>query len=288
MADGFDNWRSAFQLAASSRQGSSAFEDREPSLFYRRISTELPGFPNGQHISFRCITSDGSMFYCKDDRDGRPVRAVEWIATKLADHLGLSVAEAAIIEDDRGNTFFGSKSPRSLANQDEVFRHLTTPATGELGQPIPWLGQYLASLNAFDCFIDNPDRTLNNFILDNDGYPRRLRAIDFASARLIDFSAERFPVESENTVLVGRVVRDIHGAHAASGLEMLDRIAAVPLRKVQEIVEPMPNDWLTTNQREGLSEFWVHGGRTDRISRLRALLSDESQIRVCHSSVCRS
>ena len=250
----------------------------QPPLFNRRVSTPLPGLPNGQDVAFRCFADDGRLYYCKADKDGRAVRAIEWFATSLAKHLRISVAEAAIIEDDDGQTYFGSRSPTSLADEVEVQRYLGTPATGELGQPIPWLGQYLAQLFAFDMFIDNPDRNLRNFIIDRDGGGPRLQAIDFASARLMNFSVERFPIESENTVWVGRIVRGTHGAHLSAALEMLDWIAAVPFDAVETIIGQMPDDWLNLDQREGLRGIWSDGRRNDRIARLRALLGHELQI----------
>jgi hypothetical protein len=251
---------------------------QQESFLNRRVSTRLPRFPNGKDIDFRCFADDGALYYCKDDKDGRPLRAIEWILTKLAEHLGLSVADCAVIEDDDGRTYFGSKSPSSVAAQVEVSRYMGSPVRGELGQPLPWLGQYLARLWAYDLFVDNPDRCLPNFILDQDGQPRRLRAIDFASARLMDFSTDRFPVESEHTVWVGRVVRKTHGPHLDSALEMIDRIAAVPLNEIDQIVGRMPSDWFSVDQREGLSGFWSEGRRLDRIARLRAFVRHESQI----------
>jgi hypothetical protein len=250
----------------------------QPSLFRKRISTPLPGLPNGKDIGFRCFVEDGALYYCKDDKNGRPLRAIEWICTQLADHMGVSVADCAVIEDNEGSTYFGSRSPRSVADTAAVGQFMGAPATGELGQPLPWLGQYLARLFAFDLFIDNPDRSLCNFILDRDTAPRRLRAIDFASARLMHFSVERFPVESDATVWVGRAVRKVHGRHVESAMEMPDWLAAVPVNEIEKILGQMPEDWLSLNQREGLSGFWSDGRRHDRIARLRAFLRHESQV----------
>lgn len=250
----------------------------QPLLIFKRVSTPLPGMPNGKDIGFRCFTDDGGLYYCKDDKDGRPVRATEWMATHLAHHLGLSVAECAIIEDDSGQTYFGSRSPMSLASDIEVTRYLGTQKTDELGQPLSWLGQHLGRLFAFDMFIDNPDRCHRNFVLDKDYAPSRLRAIDFASARLIDLSVDHFPVEADATVWVGRVDRKTHGVHISAVMEMLDRIASVPLQFVERIIGGMPDEWLTESQREGFRGIWSDKYRHCRLSKLRVLLEHESQI----------
>jgi hypothetical protein len=246
-------------------------------LLNRRITTRLCGDPVGKDIDFRCFTADGGPYFCKSDKDLRSIRATEYIATGLARHVGIAVADFAIIEDNDLQTYFGSRSPESLASDREIERLLNNPAKNEIGQPSAWPGQYLASLTAFDMFIDNPDRCIRNFVLDRSTAPARLCAIDFASARFIDCTVDRFPVESDPTVWVGKFWDTVHGRHVESAVEMLDRLIAVPVSILDQIMRPMPDDWLDPDQREGLRKFWEDGRRLDRISRLRAL-SYESHI----------
>ena len=243
-------------------------------LFNRRVSTHLPGQPNGQHIGFRCITDDGGFYYCKPDAGALPIRAVEWLCTSLAEHLGIAVAAHAIIEDENGETYFGSRSPASLADDTEVARMLSTPATGELGQPVSWLGQHLARLRAFDLFIDNPDRSVRNFIIDRDGGFSRLCAIDFASSRLLKLPTERFPIAAEPTIFVGNMMQRTHGSCAESALEMIDRIRAVPTSTIESFFKGLPEEWLAHDQRGMLYEYWSSDKKQNRLELLRARISD--------------
>lgn len=276
MNDTSEPFKGTIGLAAWRREMTGIRPAEQRPLFNRRISTLLPGQPNGRHIGFRCIADDGQFYYCKDDQDGLPIRASEWICTGLAEHLGIATAARAIIENDLGQTFFGSRSPKSLADEAEVSRILSSPAKGELGDPHPWLGQYLARLRAYDLFVDNPDRSVRNFVLDRDGSFQRLCAIDFASARLLKLPVSQFPVASEATICVGNVLQKMHGPHWDSAREMIDRIAAVPWAVVDGILRELPEEWLPQDQRGLLNEYWSGDPFRARIAQLRKTLSDGS------------
>ena len=245
------------------------------SLLNVRISTLYPANPVGQDIALQCVGDDGRFYYGKSDRNGRPIRATEWLATKLANHLGISVADCAVLESNTGETFFGSRSPISVASEHHLNHLLNSPAQNELGQPVPWLGQYLSQVWAFDLFVDNPDRNLRNFIFDQDGNTGRVRAIDFASARLIEFSVERFPVDSDITMRIGKFVRAKHGSHRNAAIEMVERIESIPQEVIQSILNEMPKGWLTEDQIGGIVEVWSNGDRSKRLSRLKALIERE-------------
>ena len=255
-------------------RGEAMVSISQTSLFNVRVSTKLPAFPNGQDIAFHCIADDGAVYFCKGDHAGRSIRATEWICTKLADHLGLSVADCAVVEDD-GDTFFGSRSPQSLADRFELDRVLRSAAVDEVGRPATWLGQMLAQIWAFDLFVSNPDRNLQNFILDRDGQVGQIRAIDFASAPLFPFPLGKFPIASTPTVTIGTLVRTIHGSHKPAAFEILDRIGAVPPSAIESIVSKMPTDWLSQDQMGGICEVWSDGRNQKRVSELKALIRDD-------------
>lgn len=248
--------------------------EAQPQLFHRRVSTRLPDSVKGQHLAFTCITDDGGFYFCKEDRNGHPARATEWLATRLARHVGIPTAECAVVEDaETGEQFFGSKRVPSIADSFAVSDFLNTPHSNELGGVGLWPGQFLAMLRAFDHFIDNPDRGPHNFVLARDGSQTNLCPIDFASARLFQCTADRFPLESERTIFVGKLHRLIHGHHPESAGEMLNRLAAVPASVVNGFLEEMPESWLTDHHRGALNEFWSDGRRDQRLKNLHAELS---------------
>ena len=245
------------------------------SLFNVRVSTKLPEYPIGQDLSVVCIGEDNRTYYCKSDTNGRFIRATEWIATRLADHLGISVAECAILEDSGGETLFGSRCPMSLAAEFELNHFLNQTSRDETGRPNGWIGQYFARVWALDIFLDNPDRNLRNFILDRDGQIARLRAIDFASARLLQLADTNFPIATDNTTRVGKLVRNKHGAHCEAAYEMLERIGAIPPGVIEGILKEMPEDWLPNDRMGGFVEVWSNGHHKARVSRIRALIEHD-------------
>jgi hypothetical protein len=234
----------------------------------------MPDAVSGRHLAFGCIADDGNYFFCKMDADGQPARATEWLATRLARHVGLPTADCAIVEDlDEGLDYFGSKLVPSISDKFAVTEFLTKRHQNELGQAANFPGQFLAMLRTFDLFIDNPDRGPDNFVLVRDGLQTNLCPIDFASARLFDCTIDRFPVAGERTNFVGQHYRRIHGDHLESAVEMLDRISAVPAATVVNFLNEMPDTWLNARQLGDIHEFWSDGRREQRLKNLRSALS---------------
>lgn len=249
----------------------------QPNLFPLQISSRHPATANGADISFCCFDKVGSYFYCKEDSNNRPIRAIEWFFTQLARHLGIVTPEAAVLEDPMsGTTAFGSLKVVSPASEFEAKKFLSTPRRGELGQPSEWPGAYLAGLLAFDMFASNPDRCLENFFLLNEGLTRRLCAFDFASSRLADLTTRRFPIASDATVRIGRFLRRQHGIFPGATNEMIDRIAAVSADTIAGMLKPMPSDWMSVEQREGICELWAAKRLGGRLMALRTGIADES------------
>ena len=249
----------------------------EPSLFPLRISTIYPDLVNGADISFSCEADRGGTYYCKGDKGRRLIRATEWFCTHLAAHLGIPTPECAILEHPRtSETFFGSQQLSSLASDVELSTFLRNPQRGELGQPAEWPGAYLSGLYAFDLFVSNPDRGMNNFLLNREGLTRRLCVFDFASVDITVLAGMNFPVASDATVHIGRFLRDRHGFFRQAAFEMIDRLSAVPAETIAGFLKRMPGDWMHAEQREGICELWSGKRLGGRLAALRTGIADES------------
>lgn len=260
-------------LALSSRRGIRrvGFDPAEPMLIPHRLTGRFPA-PNGADIAFCCWTAEG-VFFCKDDRGGRPVRAREMFYTRLAGHVGVLTPHCAIVEDEDGETYFGSLSLNSPAGRFEVMEALTTPRTTELGSPDPWLRSYLSSIYAFDLAIGNPDRSMSNFMMEIGD--RQLRAFDFADASLKTFAADRFSIEGTNTLSVGKQLRSIHGFDLDAALEMVKRLEATPTKVIRGFLGELREDWLADGEGENLCEDWEKRLEA-RLAALSAGLKDGS------------
>lgn len=260
-------------MASRGSSGLIGFDRSEPMLLPQRASTIHSIQPNGADITLVCTTREGGTFYCKDDKPGRLIRAAEMLYTRLAGHVNLPTPFCSVIELEDGSTLFGSLANESIADEFEVRAFLSKQQVNEIGAPSAWIGQTLARIYAFDLFIGNPDRSLRNFMLERGS--RMLAAYDFASAELTALSDQRFSVEHSHTIFVGRFLRNVHGFEIAFAFEMLDRLNAVPVELVRNILGEMPDDWLPADQRGVLCDVWVNQ-RPTRLAALRAGLKDGS------------
>ena len=251
--------------------------DAQLNLLPTRVGTIHPSNANGKHIKFLCTGSDGYMYHCKDDADGRPIRATEWFAQRLALHLGIAVPEFHVMEHD-GETYFGSRQVLSTAGVFAVQDFLGRRQLDETGRPADWLGRRLTGIYVLDMFLNNPDRALVNFVFEKNGDADKLCAIDFADSRLEDISSGRFPFAGTNTVDKGKYLRSVHGFHLDPALEMIKKIGAVPASEIGGILGGMPDDWMSDDQKRWLVEVWSGPQFESRLSALRTGLEDGSRL----------
>lgn len=266
---------SSSDLPHLGERSASSLMSAQPSLFPVRVSTIYPREVTGADTLFMCEAREGGTYYCKADKDGRQIRATEWLYTKLAAHLNIVVPDCAIVENPfDGETLFGSRQLQSPASDFEAKQFLNTPQIGILGEPSEWPGRYLSGLYAVDMFIANRDRDRHNFFLQREGLQQRLFAFDFASADLKGLDGRNFPVATSATVRIGRFLRRQHGFHLRSAFEMLDRISAVPADTIASFLGPMPDDWMSYGQREGICGLWETKRIGGRLTALRTGLAD--------------
>jgi hypothetical protein len=202
----------------------------------------------------------------------------EALFSKLITELGIPTPEFAVLEDEEsGETFFGSRWHQSTADDSDRKRFLRTERRDDLNRHLPFPQRFLSQLYAFDLFICNDDRSINNLILRREGSQSgRLCPIDFALANLGDQSELIFPVESTETVQVGRQLRSVHGFCQASALQMVDGISAIPPDVFLGFFQDIPADWIDVRERKALNELWNGSGLEARIQLLRSGLTDGS------------
>lgn len=247
-------------------------------LFPLPISGIYPESPQGADIAF-VADAGGNRYYCKRDQLARPVRATEWIATSIASYLKIPVPDFAILlNPEVGETLFGSKEVWGTASRFEAQTFLTTPPSFDpiIGDPFEWLGAYLSRLYAFDLFIGNVDRQICNFLLVASGGSRRLLAFDFASSNLSQIKTTNFAIAQTATLSVGRRWRARREFDAARAFELIDWIGGICPSTLESILAPMPEDWMSSDEREMFIDLWGSGACKVRLAALRRGLSDGS------------
>lgn len=274
MNRGYQQWNNSMK----STQGASGVTNGQPEMFPLTLTGIRPGVPQGQHIEF-IGDAGGEVYYCKRDRVGMPLPAIEWFCSNLASHLGIPVPDFAQIRNpENEEVLFGSKQVWGTAGPFEAQTFLTTPSNYDpaIGDPYSWLGPYLSRLYAFDLFIGNPDRQVSNFLLTDASRAKKLIAFDFASADFRLMHETNFPIAETQTLSVGRQVRRVRKFDTDSALELIDRIAAIPITVIEGILTSMAENWMSENRKGEICEHWQKDRVQKRLAALRSGVRDES------------
>ncbi|WP_133177298.1 MULTISPECIES: hypothetical protein [Sphingomonas] len=228
---------------------------------------------NGKDQCFYVFDENRSPVWCKTDSHDRQIRATEWIATQLAESLGVRTAGWREVEYG-GESYFGSPDVSSTASSIILPIFLRSPDRERYGGTSLNRGLYLSGVLALDMFLYNSDRHLGNFRLSDDQNYRRLCAIDFADADLSAITTQWFPIAGSKTVELIRAVKAIHGGFAEGALDMLGRIEGFAPDAFRRIVASVPGGWLRSDLRDHLDEAWGSSGFLHRLSSLRSGLTN--------------
>lgn len=238
-------------------------------LFAVRMGNLCSTPPIGQDIAFAGYAEDKRFYYCKDDDGHRIVKASEHVFTCLADHLNIAVARHTAVQVSN-NILFGSMQPENLVNPTSTREIFNSRAFDELGRPSPWVASYLSRLASYDFFIDNIDRSAQNFVAHIDGGFRKILAIDFASATLLMRPRIEVGLPLSVTMKFANLMKRFHGFDMDAALEMLQRIGSVPTSFMQSVMDKMPSGWLDEATAVRFLEFWGGNDRNERLARLKA------------------
>ncbi len=262
----------------SAKIRSSELATSQSEMFPLELTGILPDCPRGAHLEF--IGEIGSnRYYCKRDKNGRPIRATEWFCNALARLLEIPTPDyAPVLNPENGEILFGSRGQWGTVDGFEVETFLTTPQIADkaAGGTGGWLHSYLAGLYVFDLFVGNPDRHLSNFLLVPEGGMKKLVAFDFASAELHNLSDQNFNIAQTPTLLVGRRMRSLHGFDTRKAHDMLERIETVQFSAIDGILTALPDDWLNEVDKGKIHDQWKQGRIKARTAALRRGLNDDS------------
>lgn len=123
----------------------------QPQLFPRKALIEYPKLKPTADALGEADADDGHRYFIKDDGE-KPVRASEWIGTRVADAISISTPMPALIERLNSRVVFGSRRVAGVADDIVTRAYLLTPSnTGQ--QNIPNLRSIISSIYAFDLFM---------------------------------------------------------------------------------------------------------------------------------------
>ncbi|MCS2146885.1 HipA domain-containing protein [Scandinavium manionii] len=238
--------------------------------------------PNGTtgHLRSFAKADDGLEYAIKRIEDGQVsnlnihspelIPAAEWFCSKLAEACGLPSPTCRILLDPENNqSVFGSRI--DLA----AYR-------GSLGIP-QWrkllndsdfhMRKQLWSIYAFDQFIYNVDRHINNYLyVQNRQQTVAIQAFDFSMSSLVMGWPNRtgtllVPAESK-TGLVWPIIKTVIGndsAYQKSATNLLSKLSSMDISVINGILNAMPEPWMPALRRDALLAWWDSNEKQDRL-----------------------
>jgi hypothetical protein len=242
--------------------------------FSRDVITEFPkSLPTADYVG-EAEASDQQRYYLKGDKDGKAVRASEWICTHLAENVGVAAPAAAILRRSTGETLFGSRRLIGVADEVVTRNYLATPSASNIAPGVVGLSPLLSAIYAFDMFVFNEDRHLGNYLSLDDNGVRRFFAFDFSRALFWRWPWSEFPELGQNTRTCGTVLRALHGYDQSAAEAVVNRLRSVPGSTIMAIMSGMPDDWLADSQKQDFLNWWNGKERTSRLDKLSIGLAD--------------
>jgi hypothetical protein len=223
-----------------------------------------------------CRCDDGMEYALKDGRHHPLTPHAEWFCTKLAEAVGIACPPCAIIEDERGNFLFGSRWEGGVARDN--WWDMTE--RGEID--IALIAPVLSRILAFDLFVHNGDRHLNNYLVRESRNNWTVMAFDFSRAWTFNgYILPPLPFSPrENTVAAHRWLTRNLGEFLDQGAadQVLERLRAVNKKTIVSIIAMQPRDWLPIDDANGILDWWDGGARAGRIDAIKKGISDGTYI----------
>ena len=214
-------------------------------------------------------TCEDGIDYClKHDENNVPIRATEWMCTWLARAAGIAVATPKIIVDMEKNLVFGSE-----IYGEDVNDNLGIFQKGGLSADHV---EHIWKTFAFDLFVYNCDRHVNNYKIFRQNKRNRMLSFDFDQSLFRFWPNIQLPLPPASATM--RSIRGIAAIYGKINLDaanaVLQRLEAIEGAAVVGEMKRLPRGWL---DRKTATDFTVWFGgrhRRDRVAQIREGLRD--------------
>ncbi|MED5523449.1 MAG: HipA family kinase [Pseudomonadota bacterium] len=260
----------------------SGLLQEQKQLFPLEILSWAPPIRGTAHLKRFAIASDGQEYAVKGITDGESTRvtypnqipASEWLCTRLAELCGLPTPACRILLDaETDEYFFGSRidqaaHPDALKNDQML---------ALLREADIHFKRQLWAIYAFDMFIYNIDRHINNYLYSPIRSGRvTIQAFDFSlAAFVLGWPVQTGPSlpNDSNTVRNWIIIKRLLGEceHSRnSALDIVDKLELINSAIVRAIFSEMPNSWKHQSLIDALLKWWDGEGKLNQIAALRA------------------
>ncbi len=240
------------------------------------------------HLKSFAIASDGMEYAVKRVIDGQEsqlkvkqpllIPASEFLCYKLAEKCGISTPQCRLLLDkENGEYVFGSQIETGAigANQNCANLFITKLKEGN-----PHFIKQLWAIYAFDQFIYNVDRHINNYLYTQSRHATTVKAFDFSLSSLV----LGWPADTDllpdgcNTIGVRKIIVEINGSDLnfkAAAYSILDKLERITPEHLQLIIAEIPEGWIGEPVVHKLLSWWKSDGRINRIRRIREEIEND-------------
>jgi hypothetical protein len=218
-------------------------------------------------------SADNGIEYCVKTVEKTPrVPGAELICYSLAESCGLAVPQFDVVELPGGPLAFGSVWDGSAAVQQVAIMVLLGQSKGKE------IARTLSRIYAFDLFVHNTDRHLNNYLCVGGRLPGyAIRAYDFSRAWTSNgWPLPALPMQAnEKTVRTYRHLQSIHPFDLAEANAILGKLRDFPVDAFKRLVDTVPMEWIDAKLRKKIVKWWAEE-RSIRIGKIIGGLKDGS------------
>ena len=237
-------------------------------LFAGRIIARDPNGLGGADTSGWCRCDNSCEYALKDKSSHILTPHNEWFCTSLASDAGIPCPPHVVLEDppDSGTYVFGSQW------EGGVIRDWFNQTAAKIID-FKDLSAMLSRIFAFDHFIYNEDRHVDNYIVRKSLRSHTMLSIDYSRAWMNnDFPLPSLPFQQpQSTLTTYKVILKEFGDFLDQGAinDCLDRLLAVSVSRVEDIISSHPVDWLTSEEKDRIVTWWASDKRPERIEEIR-------------------
>lgn len=219
-----------------------------------------------------CFCGDDGFFVIKKNDAHPTLPHSEWFCSSLAMGCDVPQVPFSVIEHMDGNHWFGS-----LWQNGKVADWWTLAEQGKID--FSALADDISKIYAFDLFINNVDRHMNNYMVVPAKGGHTIRSFDYSRAWLCQpFPPVEIMDDDAATISCKDWFKNNFENYPKSEAMCLviDRIEGMKLDTIKGIIAGHPHNWLTNHQSETIIDWWKSGMAAQRASSIRKGIADGS------------
>lgn len=227
--------------------------DEQMSLFELKVVALVPARGNGKTCKHNAVAEDGFDYVVKALSDGEKIPSSEWFCYQLAQSVGLSCPQPAVLVLPDGSRAFGSRLETGLAHMADYIKQGISPE-----KFLSDCAGRLSVAYAMDLFAANIDRHFGNFLFGTNSFGlRTVMPIDYSHAWLVGgWPIKDIHDKANATTNHMEIVRGMGLWRAPEALMALGTISQIRSPSVASWLQQMPSSWMSQVEQDTVVTWW--------------------------------